>query len=56
MRIAIRGGRVIDPAQQLDTVTDLFIAAGRIAGIGEPPADFVAEQLIDATGRIVCPG
>jgi dihydroorotase len=56
MRIAIRGGRVIDPAQQLDTVTDLFIATGRIVGIGQPPADFVAEQLIDATGRIVCPG
>jgi dihydroorotase len=56
MRIAIRGGRVIDPAQQLDTVTDLFIATGRIVGLGQPPTDFVAEQLIDASGRIVCPG
>ena len=33
MRILLRGGRVIDPAHQLDAVTDLFIAEGRIAGI-----------------------
>lgn len=56
MRILLRGGRVIDPAHQLDAVTDLFIAEGRIAGIGEPPAGFVTERELEVRDRIVCPG
>ncbi len=56
MRIAIRGGRLIDPAYQIDAILDLFIAAGRIAGIGPAPDGFVAEQTLDARDRIVCPG
>ncbi|MBK8182208.1 MAG: dihydroorotase [Candidatus Competibacteraceae bacterium] len=56
MRIAIRGGRLIDPAQHIDTITDVFIAEGRIAGIGRPPEAFAVERIIDARHRIVCPG
>lgn len=56
MRIAIQGGRVIDPAQQFDAVADLFIAEGRIAGLGQPPAGFAADRVIDARNHIVCPG
>ncbi len=52
----IRGGRIIDPSQGLDSVTDLFIRDGRIAGIGEAPPGFEAERTLDAKGRIVCPG
>ena len=56
MRITLRGGRVIDPANGLDAVTDLHIAAGRIAGLGAAPAGYVAERTVTAVGRIVCPG
>lgn len=56
MRIVIRGGRLIDPAHHVDTVTDLFIAEGRIAGIGRPPDGFAVDRMIDARDRIVCPG
>ena len=56
MHILIEGGRVIDPAHQFDAITDLFVAVGRIAGLGYPPAGFKAERVIDARGRIVCPG
>lgn len=56
MRILIQGGRVIDPAHQTDTVADLFVADGRIAALGQPPADFTADRVIDARNRIVCPG
>ena len=56
MRTVIRGGRVIDPAHQIDMVTDVFIADGRIAGIGRPPDGFSVERLIDARERVVCPG
>ena len=33
--LAIRGGRVLDPAQNLDTVCDLLLSGGRIAEIGD---------------------
>jgi dihydroorotase len=56
MRIVLRGGRLIDPAHQIDTVADLFVADGRIAGLGQPPEGFAADRVIDARDRIVCPG
>lgn len=56
MRVAIYNGRLIDPAHQIDARTDLFVAGGRIAGIGQPPEGFNADRVIDARDRIVCPG
>jgi dihydroorotase len=57
MKIQITNGRVIDPASNLDKRTDVFVADGRIVSLGDtPPAGFVAEGTIDATGCIVCPG
>ena len=56
MRTEIANGRVIDPRQGLDRVATLYVDADRVAAIGEPPAGFVAERRIDATGLIVCPG
>lgn len=54
--LLIRGGRVIDPAGELDQVTDIRIVDGRIDGIGATPENFRADKLIDAQGLIVCPG
>ena len=56
MRIHISRGRLIDPANRIDAEQDLFIADGRIAAIGTAPDGFRADTLIDAGGRIVCPG
>ncbi len=56
MTITIRGGRLIDPANNIDALLDLHIAEGRIAAIGKAPEGFNAEQVIDANGLIVCPG
>jgi len=56
MKIHIQGGRLIDPAANLDAQQDLYIAAGKIVGIGSAPADFTANKTIDARGLIVCPG
>ncbi|MEX2517162.1 MAG: dihydroorotase [Gammaproteobacteria bacterium] len=55
MRIVIRGGRVIDPATQLDASADVYIADGRIAGIDTVP-DFTADRVIDAGNMLVIPG
>ncbi len=56
MKIAIRGGRVIDPASGLDLAQDVLIEDGRLAAIGTIPQDTVVQREIDATGLIVCPG
>ncbi len=56
MTIQIKNGRVIDPANRIDAVQDVFIADGRIAAIGTAPAGFEARQQIDAGGLVVAPG
>jgi len=55
-RISITKGRVIDPANQVDEITDLHIADGRILKLGPAPEGFTADLSIDATGMVVCPG
>ena len=40
----IRGGRIIDPAQQIDRSADLLIRDGRIVGIDE------SAESVDADG------
>jgi dihydroorotase len=56
MKIHIRNGRLIDPKNNIDAVQDLFIAAGKVAAVGKIPSGFAANQVIDASGLIVCPG
>lgn len=56
MKLHIKNGRVIDPANGIDAVQDLFIADGRIVALGGAPAPFDADQTIDATGLVVAPG
>lgn len=56
MKLHIKDGRLIDPANGIDAQQDVFIADGRVAGIGRPPADFRADKTIDARGLIVAPG
>ena len=56
MKILIRNGRVIDPASGLDAIGDVAIAAGRIVSLNGALADFIPNNIIDATGCIVAPG
>src|SRR5262245_46955967 len=56
MKIHIKGGRLIDPKSGVDAAHDVYIAAGKIAAIGEPPAGYTANRVIDAAGLVVCPG
>jgi dihydroorotase len=56
--LLLNGGRVLDPARQVDTVADLLVLNGKIAALGETalksaPADC---ERLDVTGRVVCPG
>ncbi|MEW6372149.1 MAG: dihydroorotase [Pseudomonadota bacterium] len=56
MKLHIKNGRLIDPANGIDQVTDLFIADGKVAAIGTAPDGFAADTSIDATGLVVAPG
>ncbi len=56
MKIHIKNGHVIDPKNNIDSTLDVFIAAGKILSIGKAPDGFVANQIIDASKLIVCPG
>lgn len=56
MKIHIKNGRVIDPKNNVDGKLDVYIAAGKIVGIGNRPEGFTASQTIDAENLIVCPG
>lgn len=56
MNIEIRNGRVIDPANNIDTITSLFICDGKVAALGSAPAQFQADSVIDASNKLVLPG
>ena len=56
MNIHITNGRLIDPLNKIDSIQDVYIIDKRIAAIGKAPPNFVAEQVIDASGLIVSPG
>ena len=52
----IKGGHVVDPAGGLSAVSDVAIAAGRIARVAPDLPAAGARRLVDASGRIVTPG
>ena len=56
--ILIKGGRVIDPSQDIDRVTDVVIKRGRIESLARVSrsAAQVFATVIDAKSKVVCPG
>src|SRR5581483_72377 len=48
--LVIRGGRVIDPSQHLDTMADVAVRGGKIAAVQPKISDSSAES-IDAHGK-----
>jgi dihydroorotase len=56
--ILIKGGRVIDPSQEIDRVTDVVIEDGRIGSLTRVPRSGESRfaRIVDASGMVVCPG
>lgn len=52
----LRGGRLVDPASGRDGIADLRIAEGKIAEIGENLKAKDKEEVLELTGKVVCPG
>jgi dihydroorotase len=56
MNLLITNGRVLDPATGVDGIQDLLIADGRIARSGKQIGAPAEVRVVDATGKVVCPG
>jgi dihydroorotase len=54
--LLIKGGRVIDPSQDLEAVRDVAIAGGKIARVAAEIPAAQAREVIKADGKIVTPG
>ena len=58
--LLITNGRVIDPHNGIDDVCDIVVENGRVKAVGKgleeqySPQSF--SEIVDATGKIVCPG
>jgi dihydroorotase len=52
--LLIQNGRVIDPSQQMDRVTNLLVENGRISGYDIAPGR--QDRILDAAGKIAAPG
>lgn len=60
MKLLLRGGRVIDPSQNIDTVLDILVENGKISSLDNNiyirEADINEITTVDCTDVIVCPG
>src|SRR5688572_18870470 len=56
MSILLRGGRVLDPANSLDAVQDVLLQDGKVTKLGSKLTAPPGATVIDAAGKVVCPG
>ena len=54
--LLIRNGRVVDPANGVDAVQDVHVVDGRIAKLGRALKVPAGTEVLDAAGKVVCPG
>ena len=54
--LLIQGGRIIDPAREVDGTADLLVEDGLVKAIEAVISPPDGAQVIDAAGMVVCPG
>ena len=54
--ILLKGGRVLDPAQDIDRTTDVLISDNRIRAVGDALSVSPEANVLDVSGKVVCPG
>ena len=54
--LVLKGGRVIDPATGTDGVHDVVITDGRIERVAAPAPASKGAEVVDVSGKVVCPG
>src|SRR5947209_8314867 len=56
IEILLKGGRVIDPANRIDSLADVGIADGKIVRVAPSIPETEARHVVDVTGYLVTPG
>jgi dihydroorotase len=56
LSLILKGGRIIDPSQDLDAVAAIGFSDGRVAAIGPSLAADAVTEVVDVSDRIVTPG
>jgi len=56
MSLLIQNGRVVDPVDSVDGVQDVLIDGDRIQRVGRGLTQPTEATVLDATGKVVCPG
>jgi len=54
--LILKGGRVLDPSQNLDTIADVAFAGGKVMAVGKELAADDGTEFRDVAGKIVSPG
>ncbi|HKH96924.1 MAG TPA: amidohydrolase/deacetylase family metallohydrolase, partial [Beijerinckiaceae bacterium] len=54
--LILTGGRVVDPSQNIDRVTDVAFADGKVAKVGDGLAKGAGGDVRDVSGHVVTPG
>ena len=55
-KLILKGGRVIDPSQNIDGTRDVLLVDGRVAELSSTLATHEDAQLVDCSGLVVTPG
>ena len=56
MRTKLSNGRIIDPANHIDKVGDIYIDSDKILSVINKPDGFTPDYTIEADNKIICPG
>ena len=54
--LVLKGGRVVDPSQNLDGIADIIFAEGRVKAVGRNLVHGRDAEVRDVKGLIVTPG
>jgi dihydroorotase len=54
--LLVKNGRVVDPANGVDAVQDVLVEGGTITRVGPKLPAPEGAEIVDATGKVVCPG
>ncbi len=55
-KILIKGGRIVDPSQDIDMVGDLLLSDGKVVGLEKSISSTNGARVIEAAGMVVSPG
>ena len=54
--ILLKGGRVLDPARNIDRTADVLISDNRIRAVARNLSASPEAEVLDVSGKVVCPG